>query len=163
MKKLLLKTILGLSIFISTSSSSLQTLIVLANDTSPAHKSSYTKLKDLNSTLTQKISNLREHPQKYDKIAPDCKFHWFKYITNINFLKNHQLEIYVTPKFQTLSENARQDVIYHAQMFAFQAAEKSQRLSATQYREGLATVIFCDGEFLGHSQYLHNDELVWKK
>lgn len=161
MKKILLKTFLGFSIL--TSTGLFQPISVLANTDSPTHKSSYAKLKDLNSTINQRLFDLREYPHKHDKTAPKCNYHWFKYVTNINYLKNDQLEVYVTPKFQTLSEELRQEIIYHAQIFSLQLAEKNQKISATQYHEGLATIVFCDGNYLGRSHYLYNHELSWKK
>lgn len=163
MKKLLSKTILGLNVLICLGAAGLQSQAILASDTLTTPKSTHNKLRSLNLTLNQKLFDLREHPKTYDKVAPKCKYQWFKYVENINFLKNQQLEIYVTPKFQTLDEGTRKDIVYHAQMFSFQIAEKSQHLSATQYREGLAAIIFCEGNYLGRSQYLHNDEMIWKK
>ncbi|GEO78878.1 hypothetical protein [Companilactobacillus mindensis] len=68
MKKLLLKTFLGFSIL--TSTGLFQPISVLANTDSPTHKSSYAKLKDLNSTINQRLFDLREYPHTI-KLLPN--------------------------------------------------------------------------------------------
>jgi len=91
------------------------------------------------------------------------KTYWSAFIKKINYLKNDQLEIYVTSEFKTLSEKDRQEIITRARITSLTCVGKVKGLTQNDYLEGLSSLIFCEGDYLGKTEYLNNSEITWNK
>jgi len=91
------------------------------------------------------------------------KIYWSAFIKKINYLKNDQLEIYVTSEFRTLPEKDRQEIITRARVISLTCVDKFKGLTQNDYLEGLSSLIFCDGDYLGKTEYLNNSDIIWNK
>jgi len=116
----------------------------------------YNKLRKINQRLSHK---LYEQQQNETKNSDD----WFKFVKNIKFLKNNQVELYVTSSFKKLKSSQRENVVNQAQLFTLRIADELKGFDQTTYMDGLATIIFCDGGYVGRSKYLDNKEFTWNK
>ncbi|ALB29031.1 hypothetical protein [Companilactobacillus heilongjiangensis] len=116
----------------------------------------YNKLRKINQKLSHK---LYEEQQANTKSSED----WAKFVKNIKFLKNNQVELYVTSSFKELKSSQRENIVNQAQLFTLRIADSWKDFGQTTYMDGLATIIFCDGGYVGRSKYLDNKEFTWNK
>lgn len=123
---------------------------------------SYKKFKKINLALNKDLYEKREKiPMKSTKSKDNLDTSWPIFIKNIHYLKNNQLEIYVTDNFKKINANTRQTIINHVQRFSFNAIAEFKNFDEKDYTSPFHAFIFYDGSCLGHSKYLNDDEFVW--
>ncbi|MQS75159.1 hypothetical protein [Companilactobacillus halodurans] len=107
-----------------------------------------TKVLDEEKSLSKKkLSNIQQY--------------WSQFVKKINYLKNSQLEIYVTSNFKELSQNSRREVIAMAQHLTLDCLESYRAVTREEHLEGLFAHIFCDGTALGRTEFLNHKDLIW--
>lgn len=153
MKKNAIRILILLGITLSTSTSITASTTVLAqtdNKTETRINKEDSKLRKVNQTLSRKLYT--KHQAHHD---------WSKFIKNLRLLKNNQIEIYVNSNFLKLKEQQRQDIINQAQLFTIRTTDYFKDFDQAAYLEGLPTITFCNGNYLGRSKYLNNKEFIW--
>ncbi len=105
---------------------------------------------------TEKINNVKPSSKQ------NINHYWTTYIKKINYLKNNNLEIYVTSDFKQLSDSKRQDIIKKSEQLALIHIEKFRAVPESKYIDGLPATIFCDSSFLGRTEFLNSKEIAWK-
>jgi len=96
------------------------------------------------------------------QLFKDDKQVWTKFIRKINYLKNNQLEIYVTTDFKNLSHDKRDEIISRVQQLSLISIEKFKGVSLTRHITGLPANIFCDSNFIGRTEFLNSKDLDWE-
>lgn len=124
---------------------------------------SYNKLKKINQELLLKLSSEQTNSEINQKHKFNADLDWTKFIKNVRYLKNNQLEIYTNDNFKKLSNSHRQAVINVVQRFSFNIVSDFKNLPETTFTDGLAALIFWNGSCLGQSEYMNNKEFTWKK
>ncbi|PMD72242.1 hypothetical protein [Companilactobacillus nuruki] len=114
----------------------------------------YNELKKINQTISQKL---------YDKQMTSKTEKWAKSIKGIKYLQNNQIEVYVTSKFKKLKLNNRQDIIDQVQLFSLRTIDHFKEFDSSTYLDGLSTIIFCDGSYIGKSKFLNNKDFTWNQ
>ena len=114
------------------------------------------KIKKINHALNNKIFTLKEHSSK---ISRDN--YWINYVKNINYLKNNKLEIYVNKKFKKLSTKKKENIIKTIQRQSLTEVIRSIDLTTSEYMDGLSSIIYCDGIYIGRSVFLNAKEFKW--
>lgn len=156
MKKNAIRIFVLLGIILSTVTINPVTVFAQANNKDEVHISkAETKLRKVNQILSQKFyAKQQAHHNSHD---------WSKFVKNLRLLKNDQIEIYVNSNFLKLKESQKQDLINQVQLFTIRTTDHLKNFSQATYLDGLATVVFCNGEYLGRSKYLENKEYIWYK
>ncbi|MFC6177171.1 hypothetical protein ACFQAV_09980 [Companilactobacillus huachuanensis] len=116
----------------------------------------YNKLRKINQKLSHQL-------YEQQQIEANDSNHWSKFVKNIKFLNNNQVEVYVTSSFKKLKSTQRENIVNQAQLFTLRIADSWKNFDKTTYMDGLATIIFCDGGYVGRSKYLDNKEFTWNK
>ncbi|GEO56881.1 hypothetical protein LBO01_00100 [Companilactobacillus paralimentarius] len=119
----------------------------------------------LNKCLTDK-TKLAIHKFKADskstiKKSGNLKIYWSTFIKRINYLKNDQIEVYVTDEFKTLSHKKRAQIIESVQQLALSYLDDFKAVTPSKYSEGLAVTVFCGGNQFGRSLFLDNKDFKW--
>lgn len=155
LKNLLLCGALIVSL-ISSMEISIQAAVENESITAPHNerlKKSATTTEKINHAISQQLYNKKTY----------LSGHWTSFIRKINYLKNNQLEIYVTDSFKKISEKKQTKIINLVQHLSLDHVEELKGLSTVDYQAGLPTLIFCNGKLLGRSEFLNYKEFVWNK
>lgn len=144
------------SILMFCSSYPWQTFTVQAATTNEKSDPVYGKLKKINQSLSQQLYDLKLQQKKdHEK--------WSQFIKSIHYLQNKQVEIYVTESFNNLSAKKKHTIVSEAQLFTIRIADKIKNFDQRTYMDGLAVVVFCNGNYIGRSKYLENKDFTWKQ
>lgn len=130
----------------------------------------FKKIKNFNQKINQDILDktvaanrtLKNKYQSTNEETLNLNRYWTTFIKKINYLKNDQLEIYVTADFKKLSQSKRSQIIEFTQQLALSQLDTFKAVSDLAYGESLAITIFCDGNYLGRSLFMNNKEFRWK-
>lgn len=134
--------------------------VAAASESQSSYTKTYNKLKRINNNISHELYS----KQVTDKKAHlDPNFAWTKFIKSIKYLKNNQVEVYVNDNFTKLKENARMNVIDNAQMFSLRIIDDIKSPSEETYIKGLATIIFCDGNYIGRSKFMSHKDFIWNR
>ncbi|KRO00858.1 hypothetical protein [Companilactobacillus kimchiensis] len=172
MKKKFLKSIIifSLSLTIFPITTNFSSLSVLATGISEnKHTKSYNSLKRINYVISERLYNKRglitDNLSNKTKLksSKDIADNWSKFIKKINYLKNNQIEIYVTSEFKSLNRKLREKIIIKAQLFSLKTVYEIKKFNQEKFLEGFATAIFCEGVYLGKTEYLNNSNIIWNK
>ncbi|HIY92705.1 hypothetical protein [Companilactobacillus sp. HBUAS56275] len=119
----------------------------------------------LNQQLAQKtksaINKFKANSQSVEEKSDNLKIYWSTFINKINYLKNDQLEIYVTKEFKSLTHKKRAQIVDSVQRLALSHLEDFKAVTPYRSKTGLAASIFCDGDYLGRSLFLDNSNFKW--
>ena len=153
-KKKSLRVLALLGVIMTATSTTIQVTTTVRAETK--FTKNYNKISKINRNLTQKLY-VRQHSDEKDSND------WSKFVKNVKFLRNNQVEVYVNPNFKKLKTTQRQDVVNQAQLFTLRIADDVKNFDGSAYVDGLASIIFCDGSYLGRSNYLDNKNFNWNK
>lgn len=120
----------------------------------------YNKLKKINQTLSSQLYEKQGYLTN-DNHSNDTNTDWLPFVKNIKYLKNNQLEIYVTSNFKKLKKSHRQEILLNAQSFTLRTIDKLKDFSQKDYMDGFSSLIFCNGDYLGRSKFLSNKDFIW--
>lgn len=121
----------------------------------------YQQLKKINSSLSHKLYDKQLDDTKTKSKKCPIDTNWFTFIKNVRYLKNNQLEIYVTESFEKLNQTTRNQVITHVQSFGLHTVDRFKKFDATTYLAGLSAKIYYEDQSIGHSVYLNNKIITW--
>lgn len=171
MKNRLSLILIALSISMFTN---MATPVIAAKDTTDHYdefraQRFFNKIKKFNEKLNKRLNNKTElaiHKFKADskstaRKSGNLKIYWTTFIKRINYLKNDQIEVYVTDEFKTLPHRKRVQIIESVQQLALSYLDDFKAVTPSRYSEGLATTVFCDGNYLGRSLFLDNKDFKW--
>jgi len=179
MRKQLLRSFLFSNIVLALIGISSSTTTIIKADNIDTKTSQSTKKSKTSSSRTTKINHIlsnylsKNHELLYDNFNNETKIsdkkiktsknYWANFVQKINYLKNDQLEIYVTSNFKDLSEKNRTEIIDRARLLALTHVGDFKGLTEDEHLEGLSSLIFCEGNLLGKTEYLNHAELIWNK
>lgn len=171
MKKRLSLILITLSISMFTN---LAIPVMAATDTSDHYdelraEKFFNKIKGFNERLNKYLTDEKElaiHRFKANSKSTvnksgNLKIYWSTFIKRINYLKNDQIEVYVTDEFKALSHKKRAQIIESIQQLVLSYLDDFKAVTPTRYSEGLSAIIFCDGNYFGRSLFLDNKDFKW--
>ena len=117
--------------------------------------------KHLNSKTELALHRLKVDSKSTTRKTENLKIYWTTFIKRINYLKNDQIEVYVTEEFKILPHKKRVQIIESVQQLVLTYLDNFKAVTPSRYSEGLATTIFCDENHLGRSLFLDNKNFKW--
>ena len=157
MKKKRMRIFIILSLILSLGSTAPPVIVQAADQNMSRSNKAYQRLKRINHTLSQQLYAKQTDSKK------DTDFEWTKFIKNIKYLKNNQLEVYVNDNFKKESEKNRADIIEKVQLFSLRIVDNYRDSNPDDYINGLAAIVFYNGSCIGHSRFLSNKNFIWNK
>lgn len=149
-----------------------------APTTSVEAKSSKTKtekVKKLNKKINKSMAKslkedkgfangtLDKNGKPTDNGTPNSEFEWSNYVVKIKMSGKKRVNVHVTTEFAKLSKSDKNNVALKAQNKALIGMSENKHVKDSTYQEGLYTVIYRDGDYVGRSKMSNFKQFKWTK
>lgn len=112
------------------------------------------------------LGQLDENGHPTENGTPNLAFAWSVVVKRIEYENNGNngkgmVKVYVTDSFKGLSTKERDHVALMSQNVAGSIVGESYKFSMEEYRNGLMTLVSCDGNIIGKSKFTDQKEFKW--
>jgi len=171
--KLLKKFIISLCFVLS-----IVTISFSVSSTNVEAKSSKTKtekVKKLNKKINKSIASslkedkgwangtLDENGKPSDNGTPNSEFEWSSYVVKIKMSGKKRVNVHVTTEFADKTTAEKNSIALKAQNKALIGMSENKHVKDSTYQEGLYTVIYRDGDYVGRSKMSNFKQFKWTK
>ncbi len=106
---------------------------------------------------------LDENGKPTDNGTPNNAFAWSNGVVKVKMVDKDRINVHVVTEFKDLPAANKNEVALKAQNIALIGLAKHEKVKQKTYKEGVYTIIFCDGENVGHSKMSNYKEFKWNK
>ncbi|MFD1417928.1 hypothetical protein [Companilactobacillus keshanensis] len=106
---------------------------------------------------------LDENGKPTDNGTPNNAFAWSNGVVKIKMVDEDRINVHVVTEFKDLPAANKSEVALKAQNIALIGLAKQKKVKQKTYKQGIYTVIFCDGENVGSSKMSNYKEFKWNK
>ncbi|APX73145.1 hypothetical protein M5C72_08635 [Companilactobacillus allii] len=154
---------------------SLITISISSSTINVEAKASKTKTEKLNKKINKSMAKsikedkgfadgtLDENGNPTQNGTPNHAFDWANYVVKIKMSGKKRVNVHVTTEFSSLSKSDKNNVALKAQNTALQGMEDHKNVKEETYTEGLYTVLYRDGDYVGRSKMSNFKQFKWLK
>jgi len=106
---------------------------------------------------------LDENGKPTDNGTPNSEFEWSNYVVKIKMSGKKRVNVHVTTEFSSKTTAEKNNIALKAQNKALIGMSENKHVKDSTYQEGLYTVIYRDGDYVGRSKMSNFKQFKWIK
>jgi len=106
---------------------------------------------------------LDENGKPTDNGTPNSEFEWSNYVVKIKMSGKKRVNVHVTTEFSSKTTAEKNNIALKAQNKALIGMSENKHVKDSTYQEGLYTVIYRDGDYVGRSKMSNFKQFKWTK